>query len=581
MKVSSLKHLRDMQLGQKKSIGWKDSLYSSLYSSTISTKTTESTPLDGLDWGAVFGFGFSTDGTLLAAACENTCMLLYDPHNERLITRRFKTHTDCVNCVRFLDNRTFATCSDDSTVRLWDARFLSQEIVVLKGHTSWVKNIEYCSSEGKLITSGFDGNIFSWDINNYSDKEKPEALFSLSGIMRTKITPDEKKLIVSTIRGYFLLIHDLNLDTLSEDLKGVKTLLHLTHILNTSLNNLELQCKKMFTRKRNRIECITDFPDADKAESINTMQVHPQGWCIASRNTTYDERSEWTCVHDIQSVQPQAVGGRQEEGDPETSSTGPHRSRLFPHPLELRPLLEDETYAGGGEDVSDEDEEMYQDSFVLDDLSPLVELSPGNSDEETSDSSLHNYHLTVRGQPNNLTVRHQPSRQSADLSEDEDIDIRVTSPRPPRSPLSYAQSSANRISHIQYLVNPPEGNGIFSSSTASSTHTRSRGSRHKPSRLLYSIQEPNVGRGFIKEQSFSSDGRVLASPFANCVRLLAFNQRCSEICDVLPRSPAALQQVAMTLGQKSIVLASTFSPTHCQFVAGAKDGSISFCSPKL
>lgn len=256
-----------------------------------------------------------------------------------------------------------------------------------------------------------------------------------------------------------------------------------------------------------------------------------------------------------------------------------HRTRLFPHPLELRPLLEDETYAGGGEDdgggedeasfdVNDEDEEMYQDSFVLDDLSPLVELSSGNSDDESSDSSLHNNHLTVRRQPNSQ-------------SEDEDIGVRVTSPLPPRSPLSYAQSSANRISHIQYLVNPPTINGIFSSSTSTHSHIRSRGGHPRHSRLLYSIQEPNVGRGFIKEQSFSNDGRVLASPFANCVRLLAFNQRCSEICDILPRTPAALHQVAMTLGQKSIVLASTFSPTQCLFVAGAKDGSISFCSPKL
>ena len=29
-------------------------------------------------------------------------------------------------------------------------------------------------------------------------------------------------------------------------------------------------------------------------------QVHPQGWCAVSRNITSDERSEWTCVHDIQ-----------------------------------------------------------------------------------------------------------------------------------------------------------------------------------------------------------------------------------------------------------------------------------------
>ena len=66
---------------------------------------------------------------------------------------------------RFLDNRLFATCSDDNTVRLWDLRSLRQEVRVLHGHTSWVKNIEYAPQTGKLVTSGFDGNVFSWDIN--------------------------------------------------------------------------------------------------------------------------------------------------------------------------------------------------------------------------------------------------------------------------------------------------------------------------------------------------------------------------------------------------------------------------------
>ncbi|KAH9505163.1 hypothetical protein Btru_058860 [Bulinus truncatus] len=162
-----LKYISVREIGKHNKLGLKESLFSSMYTSVKPTAITESTPSDGLNWGAVFGFGFSPDGALLAAACENKCMLLYDPHNAKLINRRFKTHTDCVNCVRFLDDRMFATCSDDSTVRLWDSRFLTQEIKILKEHSSWVKSIEYCSSEGKLITSGFDGNIFTWNINKY------------------------------------------------------------------------------------------------------------------------------------------------------------------------------------------------------------------------------------------------------------------------------------------------------------------------------------------------------------------------------------------------------------------------------
>lgn len=61
----------------------------------------------------------------------------------------------------------FATCSDDRTVALWDARNMKQRIRTLQGHSNWVKNIEYSPSDGLLLTSGFDGSIFTWDINRY------------------------------------------------------------------------------------------------------------------------------------------------------------------------------------------------------------------------------------------------------------------------------------------------------------------------------------------------------------------------------------------------------------------------------
>lgn len=70
-------------------------------------------------------------------------------------------------CYRFLDSRVFATCSDDSTVALWDARNLRSRIRTLEGHSNWVKNIEFSQSDGLLVTSGFDGSIYTWDINRY------------------------------------------------------------------------------------------------------------------------------------------------------------------------------------------------------------------------------------------------------------------------------------------------------------------------------------------------------------------------------------------------------------------------------
>lgn len=71
----------------------------------------------------------------------------------------------CFSPCRFLDNRLFATCSDDTTIALWDLRKLNSKVCSLHGHASWVKNIEYDTNTRLLVTSGFDGNVITWDTN--------------------------------------------------------------------------------------------------------------------------------------------------------------------------------------------------------------------------------------------------------------------------------------------------------------------------------------------------------------------------------------------------------------------------------
>lgn len=77
--------------------------------------------------------------------------------------------------------------------------------------------------------------------------------------------------------------------------------------------------------KRNRVELVSDFPnDAEVISSLQVLyhihryysmkwkkkknkicpspnfQIHPHGWCALSRNISYDESSEYSCLHDIQ-----------------------------------------------------------------------------------------------------------------------------------------------------------------------------------------------------------------------------------------------------------------------------------------
>ena len=106
---------------------------------------------------------------------------------------------------------------------LWDARNLKHKVRTLTGHSNWVKNIEYSSRESILVTSGFDGAIFTWDINKYSDT-RPDfsKVFYTNGLMRMRPTPDSSKMVISTMNGYLVVIHDLALDAMSEDLSGFK-----------------------------------------------------------------------------------------------------------------------------------------------------------------------------------------------------------------------------------------------------------------------------------------------------------------------------------------------------------------------
>lgn len=113
---------------------------------------------------------------------------------------------------RFLDNRLFATCSDDTTIALWDLRKLNTKVCTLHGHTSWVKNIEYDTNTRLLVTSGFDGNVIIWDTNRCTEDGCPhKKFFHTRFLMRMRLTPDCSKMLISTSSGYLLILHDLDL----------------------------------------------------------------------------------------------------------------------------------------------------------------------------------------------------------------------------------------------------------------------------------------------------------------------------------------------------------------------------------
>jgi len=49
-----------------------------------------------------------------------------------------------------------------------------------------------------------------------------KVLFQTRNLMRTALSPDQSKLIMSTSSGYIMVVHDFDINTIADDLKGFK-----------------------------------------------------------------------------------------------------------------------------------------------------------------------------------------------------------------------------------------------------------------------------------------------------------------------------------------------------------------------
>lgn len=613
---------------------------------------------------------------MLVAACERQSILLFDPFNARLVGHKSKAHTDCVNCVRFLDSRVFATCSDDTTVSLWDVRFLRHEIRTLRGHSNWVKNIEYDADHSLLLTSGFDGSIYTWDINSYSVNEPNfKRVFHTRGLMRSKLTPDSSKLVISTTEGYLIVIHNLDLSCLEQDLRGFKPKFYrFMQLVQTPRHSTTLY-NHVFERHRNRVEFISDFPGRDEACVIASLQIHPQGWCCLSRNTSSDENSEWTCLHDIQEMKTDLsenedlddVEDEMLDYNPQPSTSGEQVHRrpigsMSPIPTRSRSPTSNSRSSSPSwliyvhvqsptpeNSASDDDDNLEPDDY--DDDSDPAEFVPRERARPTRNRMV--YYRTPRvdtsptsngqGSSNNgeTTNDHSGSTSSATQPDQgwhpvvtpvQDLlsginPSRVGSRRSTAvlgngnyySPSSETAPSAASVGSP--VAGASSGNGGSNSSNSSSSGIGSSGEqgssqspvdytfifrtggqqkrtlavcsdikpypshlykihKNRP-RLLYYSEEPNVGRGFIKELCFSPDGRLICSPFGFGTRLLAFNPHCLELPDCVPSRPLKMCEVTCTMAHSNVVVTAKFSPTHCMYVAGCLNGRVTFHQPVL
>lgn len=565
--------------------------------------------------GGVFNLEYSPDGKILSAACEKKNILIFDPLTRKIVKTIENAHTDCVNCVRFLDTRTFASCSDDTTAALWDVRNLKSRIRTLHGHSNWVKNIEYSRQNNLLVTSGFDGAIFTWELNQYTDGSSNPSfkkVFNMSHLMRMRLTPDAEKMVISTGKGCLLVIHDIDLDTMAQDLAGFKPNMYREMQITGRYHELALNHTKLFHAKKNRVEIISDFADGNDAELISSLRIHPQGWVAATRNLSQDENSEWCCVHDIQTVDTR------EEEDTLVSSTEQNYSDstypFFGNPLWSRSLPDQ---------LPEQEPELNED----DDIEPRVQRFRSGNIEIIS-TGVPTANDAPRSMRVNIRLRNQSDSSSSDEEEDnsndpESVNVDGTNFLSAetldalgvdRGGEDAQDESENDQAPNDPRVRPPtqgweENNGApvevvtfrdFRTSRfripraagrfayfGSPAARRAQIARipvdakihQNTKRLTHYIEESNTGRGFIKEMSFSHCGRILASPFGYGVRLLGWNSSCSDLMECVPKSPVQMYEFGHKTSHKDSVVSTAFNPCHWQLVTGCLGGKICWHSP--
>ena len=108
---------------------------------------------------------------------------------------------------------------------------------------------------------------------SYSKEEECKRVFYIEGLMRCKLTPDDSKLVISTSRGYLLLVHNLDLAHLDVDMEVFKSLE--TNNRRDPFTPVVSNFNALFERQKNRLEIINDFPEDDKAEIIASLEVSP------------------------------------------------------------------------------------------------------------------------------------------------------------------------------------------------------------------------------------------------------------------------------------------------------------------
>jgi len=112
--------------------------------------------------GSINEVEYSPDDSLLATACEDGAVRLWNPTTARLV-RALLGHDGPVNSLSWSpDGKVLATAGSDRTVRLWDIQS-GLVLRMLRGHTAQVRSVDWSPTGDVLASGAWDDTVRVWD----------------------------------------------------------------------------------------------------------------------------------------------------------------------------------------------------------------------------------------------------------------------------------------------------------------------------------------------------------------------------------------------------------------------------------
>ena len=146
----------------------------------------------------------SPDGTMLATGGWSGIIKLWDLNNEQARSRSLEGHRGVVNRLVFAsDGKVLASCSRDSTARIWNLQ--SGKSRVLKGHGAPVYGLDLSPDGNSIVTAAEDRRVKIWNMQdgkvlyNLATRPTPRPLFAVL------FAPDSRGLIWPGVDGIQLI----------------------------------------------------------------------------------------------------------------------------------------------------------------------------------------------------------------------------------------------------------------------------------------------------------------------------------------------------------------------------------------